>query len=164
MKEMTSVATTMMSDEEKADMARDLKGESVSPAVTPTPSTPEIKVEWTPAGPIPADSAAPGEAAPTTGAAHTDAPPLETRGSALSVPDNGSPTPSASSKEKDPKEKEKELRERRRQKPTPEQKKKLEAMDKARREAMDKRIKDLHQKLVERYGSKSYRHLRTISD
>jgi len=34
MKEMTSVATTVMTEEEKAQMERDLKGEGASPAVT----------------------------------------------------------------------------------------------------------------------------------
>lgn len=41
MKEMTNIATTVMTEEEKAAMERDLKGDNPSPAVTAGRSTPE---------------------------------------------------------------------------------------------------------------------------
>lgn len=138
MKEMTSVATTMMTDEEKADIERELKGKGASPAVTPSASAPEVKVDPTKDAPTP--PTAPHDPKEEHGA---EAPPH----SVLTLPNANSPTPSASSKEK-----ESDLKDRRR-KPTPEQKQKLEALDKERREAMEKRVKDLHQKLIERYGS-----------
>ncbi|KAF8523618.1 X-domain of DnaJ-containing-domain-containing protein [Gautieria morchelliformis] len=138
MKEMTSVASTMMTDEEKADIERELKGKGASPAVTPS-----------------AHAGAHGEAVHETTVqsilsteAEVERDPEARQHSTLSAPSSGSPTPSAASKEKDSDIK--EMKERRRQKPTPEQKQKLEALEKERREAMEKRVKELHQKLVER--------------
>lgn len=143
MKEMTSVATTMMTDDEKADIERELKGKGTSPAVTPS-HTSQIH----------------GEAANHQAASSTvsndpkeehrpEAASLHAQHSSLSVPKASSPTPSTSSKEKDSDPK--EMKERRKQKPTPEQKEKLEALEKERRGIMEKRVKELHRKLVERY-------------
>ena len=150
MKEMTNVASTMMTDEEKVDMERQFAGQDTQPTVTPRPSTPEPKAEPATTGPTSVASAVPAGAAPTTAEEQPEDPPVGTQSTSLSVPNASSPTPSASSKEKD--KDPKDLKERKRPKLTPEQKKKLEALEKERREAMEKRVKDLHRKLVERYN------------
>ena len=144
MKEMTSVATTMMTEEEKAEIERELKGKGASPAVTSSPPTqvrgeaPHYKEKEVEAEPLVSGDAK---------ERNSEASPFTPSYSTFSTPKAGSPTPSATSKEKEFDIKE---RERRKQKPTLEQKQKLEALEKERREAMDKRVKELHRKLVER--------------
>ncbi|KAF8587928.1 DnaJ-domain-containing protein [Ramaria rubella] len=130
MKEMTSVASTMMTAEEKAELEQELRGEGASPSVTPAPSTPTI------------ESDAPKDKAASEPHDHKG----EHATGSLSVTNADSPTPSSSSKEIDLKD----MKERRKQKPTPEQKKKLDALEKERREAMEKRVKELQHKLIER--------------
>ncbi|CAL1714141.1 unnamed protein product [Somion occarium] len=153
MKEMTSVATTMMSDEEKADMEKDLK-ESFNPS-SPQSST----VTGTPPdGPLssatPTAAAAPEQAIPTP-VAPQPTHPARNGGQALvqSPPIAGSPASEAKSEDKTPsvnsKEKEKE-KERKKNKLSAEQKKKLEELEEERRKKMQERVDTLTKKLIER--------------
>ncbi|KAH9893438.1 X-domain of DnaJ-containing-domain-containing protein [Cubamyces lactineus] len=153
MKEMTSVATTMMTDEEKAEIEREMNGGAApgSPSVTPASPTP------TPASPQPqaadaATSLVPSPApSPSPSPATTPAPAAETPLSATTK----SPASSSSSNLKDGKElhkteKERETQGKKRSKLTPEQKKKLQELEDERRKNMEERIETLTKKLVER--------------
>lgn len=139
MKEMTSVATTMMSDEEKAEVEREMN-EGRGPA-SPSTSSP-------PHGVMPTSPQA--EAAPSTGVSTPvskpeDAATATAPGSSLVSP---LPSPGENGEQKDigahshKGEKKKKL--------TPEQKKKLQELEEERRKNMDERIKMLTDKLVER--------------
>lgn len=137
MKEMTSVATTMMTEEEKSELERELNGAASpsSPSISGTPATP----------PHPQAEASTGEAG-------------------ASSPNNGSslvPSPDASNADKDPLASKspassstnlqtKDPNSKKRQKLTPEQKKKLQDLDDERRKKMEERVSTLTTKLVER--------------
>lgn len=120
MKEMTSVATTMMSEEEKAEMEREMN--DGRPAASPSVS------------------------APPSGA--TLASPLaeaQTVATSASAPHSSTVTPQVSPGEGGPhKEKDKK------KKLTPEQKQKLQELEDERRKNMEERIKTLTDKLIER--------------
>lgn len=107
MKEMTSVATTMMTEEEKAEIEKELKKQS------------------------------------TTSAIKQD-------GEGSTKQDSTSAQASASSSGSPKEDVMKELKDRKK-KLTPEQRQKLEALEKERHEARMKRVKDLREKLLERY-------------
>ncbi|KAI0333812.1 DnaJ-domain-containing protein [Cubamyces sp. BRFM 1775] len=159
MKEMTSVATTMMTDEEKAEIEREMNGgvapgsPSVTPASpTPTPASPQPQPAdaGTSLVPSPARSASPSPAttpAPTAPGATAETPLSAT---------TKSPASSSSSNLKDSKELHKAEKERaetqgkKRSKLTPEQKKKLQDLEEERRKNMEERIETLTKKLVER--------------
>lgn len=148
MKEMTSVATTMMSEEEKAEMERELN-EGRGPA-SPAATTPPHGVM--PTSPSP----------PPNGAAHTDTPlsqpadaHVHTNGGTPAAASSAvSPLPLPDNEHKhltSPGPKEREAREaRKKAKITPEQKKKLQELEEERRKNMEERIDTLTKKLVER--------------
>lgn len=145
MKEMTSVATTMMTDEEKAAIEQELKGKGTS---TPTVQSPTAEVHGEGAH----DKAIPSMVSNDINEeVDSEASLPKPQHSALSVPTPVSPTPSASSKEKERDIDLKEMKERRKMRLTPEQKEKLDALEKERKEVMEKRVKELHRKLVDRY-------------
>lgn len=163
MKEMTSVATTMMTEEEKADMEREMNG-GVSPAspgsatpVAPSPqpqtasapsaATPDLtsntSLVATPASPSPARAASP-STVPST--------PLEsdTPLSASAKSPASSSAPNLKDKEVHKGEKERETHGKKRAKMTPEQRKKLQDLEEERRKNMEERIDTLAKKLVDR--------------
>ena len=123
MKEMTSVATTMMSDEEKAEMEREMN-------------------DGRPAAASPSVSAPPAGAAPTSPAA--EAPPHGADGASGAV--TPLPSPGEEPKHVAHKEKEKDKK----KKLTPEQKQKLQELEDERRKNMEERINTLTDKLIER--------------
>ncbi|KAF8519020.1 DnaJ domain-containing protein [Hysterangium stoloniferum] len=131
MKEMTSMASTMMTDEEKAEIERELNGDKVSPTVTL--STPPRGSDE-PSLPQEGFSQSNGEKS------------SETQTSSMSMQPSGSSAPKVT-KEKDPI---KDLKGRRKMKLTPEQQQKLDELNKQRIEAKNNRVKHLHHKLVER--------------
>jgi hypothetical protein len=144
MKDMTSVATTMMTDEEKAEVEKTLneKGDG-----TPTPPIAGSQSNLPSASP-PRASSPPSE--PANGVPLR---PAEPQHSSSLIPhethsDTPSPTPNAT-KDKDLKEKEKEAA-RKRNKMTAEQKEKLREHEVARRKAMEARVAVLTTKLIER--------------
>ncbi|OSD04759.1 DnaJ-domain-containing protein [Trametes coccinea BRFM310] len=169
MKEMTSVATTMMSEEEKAEIEREMNGGAAaptSPAVAPTPPTPppaspqpqpadsgtvpETSLVHSPVrSPSPSPSPAPASAPATPGAG------AETPLSASAKSPASSSNPNLKDKDKELHRSEKGEREaqqggKKRSKLTPEQKKKLQELEEERRKAMEERIETLAKKLVER--------------
>ncbi|KAI8996611.1 X-domain of DnaJ-containing-domain-containing protein [Trametes punicea] len=162
MKEMTSVATTMMSEEEKAEIEREMNGGAApgSPsaaAVSPSPASPQPQpadstgtAQQTSVVPSPARSPSPSPVtspAPATPRVGTETP-LSTSAK--------SPASSSTSNLKDrelhkaDKERERETPGKKRSKLTPEQKKKLQELEEERRKNMEERIETLTKKLVER--------------
>ncbi|KAH9479423.1 putative J domain-containing protein C4H3.01 [Psilocybe cubensis] len=166
MKDMTSVATTMMTDEEKAEIEKQMN--SGNPNVTGA-STPSVSgaASTTPPGAAPTAPHTPSTlsaastAAPLVSEVHADgsipaaathppsapvAPPSPTTGSHI-VPHGSSPqsTPSVNSATVD---KETEKREAARRKA--EQREKLREHEKARRKAMEARVAMLTKKMIER--------------
>ncbi|KAI0352142.1 DnaJ-domain-containing protein [Trametes cingulata] len=168
MKEMTSVATTMMSEEEKAEIEREMNG-GVSPAspaaapVSPSPASPQ---------PQPAAAASPHVPEPTTSLVPSPAPspsPSPAASPAPATPAAETPLASAaktpaSSSTSNLKDKDKELHKadkekdkdreaangKKRAKLSPEQKQKLQELEEERRKNMAERIDTLTKKLVDR--------------
>ncbi|KAI0832088.1 DnaJ-domain-containing protein [Trametes gibbosa] len=162
MKEMTSVATTMMTEEEKAEMEREMN-DSMSPAspgvatplasaqpqTTSAPSTPapesstSTSLVATPArDPSPARAASP-STAPTTPLAP------ETPLSASAKSPASSSAPNLKDREVH-KPEGREAHGKKRAKITPEQRKKLQDLEEERRKNMEERIETLAKKLVDR--------------
>ena len=144
MKEMTSVATTMMTEEEKAEMERELN-EGRGPSSS-SPSTPPHGVMPTPS---PGAATHNGTASPprksteaASGAAHDGA---LTPSPATTPGEGGDQKHLASSSASAHKEKDKK-----KPKITPEQKKKLQELEEERRKNMEQRIESLTAKLVDR--------------
>ncbi|KAH7913843.1 X-domain of DnaJ-containing-domain-containing protein [Hygrophoropsis aurantiaca] len=130
MKEMTSVATTIMTDEERAEMEKegiippsDSSSQSISPeAEKPSTQQPDPSIaQPTPSAQSPADHHALTASSPST--------------SSPSTPKPGSSPPPQSKK---------------RNKLTPEQKKKLQEIEDERHKAMEERVKMLTTKLIDR--------------
>lgn len=153
MKEMTNVASTVMTEEEKAELERDMKASHAqatgTPIATPIgsggPPTPIVQ-EPTPVRPFsPLKSSTPvdGHFSPNTQPTVANSP-VVSSSDASAVSPTGSPDPSkshvaeGSSKKKG------------KQKLSPEQKKKLEELEKERRKAMEERVNMLTDKLIER--------------
>ncbi|PPQ69778.1 hypothetical protein CVT25_009762 [Psilocybe cyanescens] len=164
MKDMTSVATTMMTDEEKAEIEKQMN--SGNPNI-PGPSTPTVSSAPNPAPSAPAPHfpstlSAASAAPPVVSDVHVDGSvpvakpaPAPAAGATASSPTNGSqivahgispqPTPSVTSTAA---EKEAEKREAARRKA--EQREKLREHEKARRKAMEARVAMLTKKMIER--------------
>ncbi|KAF8966341.1 X-domain of DnaJ-containing-domain-containing protein [Flammula alnicola] len=163
MKDMTSVATTMMTDEEKAEIEKQMNASNPNAG----PSTPTVHDRPAPAPAAaklstPTTPTTPTAAAATPGVQHTDgaaaatpaaagvtptanAVPSSTSTSTHLVPHSGSSPSVTSSAAAD---KEAERREAARKKA--EQREKLREHDKARRKAMEARVAMLTKKMVER--------------
>ena len=146
-KEMTSVASTMMSEEEKAEMENSMNGGS-SPesggASTPLVAHPTASPRPT----SPPNPTSPDISIPTPG----NLSPNEESSNATSTsimasqgPDGHNKEASSSSKPMPPKEKDP----KKKPKMTPEQRAKLQELDKERRRAMEERIAHLTKKLTE---------------
>ncbi|KAI0364345.1 DnaJ-domain-containing protein [Pilatotrama ljubarskyi] len=166
MKEMTSVATTMMSEEEKAEIEREMNG-GVSPPspaaapVSPSPASPQphpaaaaasaphVPESTTSLVPSPARSPSPSPAAspaPATPAAET---PLTA--TAKSPASSSTSNLKGQELHKADKEKDKERENgKKRSKLSPEQKQKLQELEEERRKNMAERIDTLTKKLVDR--------------
>lgn len=141
MKEMTSVATTMMSEEEKAEIEKEMNEAGVStppsgvthtPAASPEPAATSTPVKETPVAPQP-------QHPPTSNGASSH----------LHVVSSPSPAPSTPSREgnKSPSPKDKG---KGRSKLTAEQRKKLQELEDERRKNMQARVETLKVKLVDR--------------
>ena len=148
MKEMTSVASTVMSEEDKAALERDIRNSNPQ---TPSPSPLDHKPASTQADEKPA--------APETDKPQAQNPPhLPTegvpQGLSASLPASAAPSPSTSPPPQDgskPSASADDLRKKKgKQKLTPEQKQKLEELEVERRKAMEARVKKLAEKLIER--------------
>ncbi|OJT06717.1 DnaJ-like protein 1 [Trametes pubescens] len=170
MKEMTSVATTMMTDEEKTEIEREMNG-GVSPAsaagapVSPSPLSPQPEAAAEPATPAPAPQSSTSLVAtpvrsPSPARTASPAPAPGTPVTATPVPETPltatvkSPASSSSSNLKDKElhksEKEREAQGKKRAKISPEQRKKLQELEEERRKNMEERIDTLAKKLVDR--------------
>jgi len=146
MKEMTSVATTIMSEEEKAEMESTMNsGSSPASAGVSTPSVAHPSSSPRPTSPLKPTS--PDMPNPTPRVPS----PNEESSSAISTSMMASPGPDekqeASSSSKPISSKEKEAKKK--PKMTPEQRAKLQELDKERRKAMEERIVELTRKLTE---------------
>ncbi|KAF7795016.1 hypothetical protein EIP86_006160 [Pleurotus ostreatoroseus] len=137
MKEMTSVATTMMTEEEKAEMEKEMnEGRGFA---TPSSVTAEASQAPTPNG---AAAAAPTGTSPEAHSGALTPTSLPSPGDATEQQGAGGLT-TAQDKET--------ARERKRKsKMTPEQKKKLQELEEERRKNMEERIDTLTKKLVDR--------------
>ena len=147
MKEMTSVATTMMSDEERAELEKGLNnpnanGNGVNASVSGTAtSTSNVTLETpiTPIAPQP-EHPTPSSADPSVSNAHrqslihTPSPAPGTSDSKSEVNASGAETP----------------KNKKRSKISPEQKQKLQQIEDERRKNMEERIDTLTKKLVDR--------------
>ncbi|KZT67320.1 DnaJ-domain-containing protein [Daedalea quercina L-15889] len=160
MKEMTSVASAMMTEEEKAEIERELN-EGVTPPAAATPSVPGASAAAEPEislvqpqpqaaptvqnAPTLSMPAAEGTASPSPAPSTSPAPPVGASSSTslTSPPPGNLRTPSE-------KEKDKDTHAKRRQKMSPEQKKKLQELDDERRKNMEERVRVLTEKLKDR--------------
>ncbi|KAI0704502.1 X-domain of DnaJ-containing-domain-containing protein [Cerioporus squamosus] len=167
MKEMTSVASTMMSDEEKAEIEREMAEGGAS--ATPPPVSPAPTPVATPASPLsPRPRTADGSTS-ATGASLVPSPARSPSPASVASPGPGpgpgtpvpgpekdslasaskSPASSSTTNLKD-KELQKEAHGKKRSKLTPEQKKKLHELEDERRKNMEERIETLTKKLIDR--------------
>ncbi|KAF9818275.1 hypothetical protein IEO21_02903 [Rhodonia placenta] len=158
MKEMTSVATTMMTEEEKADMERELnEGPSAPPEQSPQSALEHSpKPADTEISPLATPSSEPSERASHTASNGTASPPRP----ATAVPASGSKSAAslssvtAKDKEGSPssqaRTQDKDTHGKRRSKLTLEQKKKLQELDEERRKNMEERVRVLTEKLKDR--------------
>lgn len=152
MKEMATVTTTMMTEEEKAEMEKELNA-GMKPATPPTAVTPDVNGS-TPAeattstaeptsSPIAPQPSHPVGGLDATAMVHTPSP-SETPAAAPTSPAATSTSPAPESHSPSPAHKEKK------KKLSPEQRKKLEELEEERRKRMQERIETLTKKLVER--------------
>ncbi|KAM5536589.1 hypothetical protein V8D89_009684 [Ganoderma adspersum] len=144
MKEMTSVATTMMTEEEKAEMEREMNeahtaagGAPAGPASIPAQAHVEEVTNDVPAS-------------PERAASPTPSPPAAAEGQDPLAAAATSPASSSTSNLKDGKLAEKDTHGKKRAKLTPEQKKKLQELDEERKKNMEERVETLAKKLVDR--------------
>lgn len=151
MKEMTSVASAMMTEEEKAEMERELNGGATPPAQAPSVSgTPAATEPEATAQPPPTSQSAPNLSTPVT-AESTASPSLAPPASLAPVAGASSSTSlmsPSSGTARAPSEKDKDAKKR--QKMSPEQKKKLQELDDERRKNMEERVRVLTEKLKDR--------------
>ena len=148
MKDMTSVATTMMTDEEKAEIERQMNSNTASPSTAAVGSNPTAPpAASTPSAPVPAA---------TTPEKHSDGPDPTSAPTPAAVPTSSSHTShmvpheslAASVTSASLADKEAEKKEAARRKA--EQREKLREHDKARRKAMEARVAMLTKKMIER--------------
>ena len=143
MKEMTSVATTMMTEEEKAEMEREMNEAHAAAGGVPTgpasiPAQAHVEEATAEAPPSPERAASP-----------TPSPPAVADGQDPLSAATKSPASSSTSNLKDGKL-EKEAHGKKRAKLAPEQKKKLQELDEERKKNMEERVETLAKKLVDR--------------
>jgi hypothetical protein len=143
MKEMTSVASTMMSEEDKAELEKEMNGRS-SPATggasTPSVTHPEATAQTHTTSPLKPTAPTASSPSPSSNEQHTNG----MSDSVIASPGPGgneeASVSSKPTKEKDGKK---------RQKMTLEQRAKLQELEKERRKAMEERITYLTKKLIE---------------
>ncbi|KAL5492108.1 CAJ1_2 [Sanghuangporus weigelae] len=157
MKEMTNVASTVMTEEEKAALDRDMKASHGQSPGGATPTTLPQDQEQAAASTATTDE----KAAPADGNAHapTSSRPqtaTTSHNQGLHVSPGASPAPSPSTSPAPPDAYKSsasvdDLRKKKgKQKLTPEQRQKLEELETERRKAMEERVKILTQKLIDR--------------
>lgn len=163
MKDMTSMATTMMTEEEKADMEKEMNGGATTPpaASASSPTTPP-RPAHTPRAPskadlsgetlhpdpstAPAAAKPPPEAAPRSSTSMVTSPAGTPSGDSSPSAD-GVATPTSPSVNSDA---EKRRAAKKKSKLTPEQRKQMEELEAERKKAMAQRVKMLTDKLIER--------------
>ena len=138
MKDLTSAATTMMTDEAKADIEKEMNSGKPSGSFVNSAAL-DLKPEAPPVSPSSQSTAT----SPTT---HDDN--LSTPGSTSQIVPHGSTLPSAPAPSVTAADREHERREAARRKA--EQREKLREQDKARRKVMEQRIAMLTKKMIER--------------
>lgn len=150
MKEMTNVASAVMTEEEKAEMERNIKsqGGATTPNIEHKSTAAAAAAAYT--GPENPTASPPGPTSEPkpfhpTAAASESVPPSPAPGASSPQGLSPSTSPGAAASTDDLQRKKKG-----KQKLTPEQKQKLEEIEKERRQAMEKRVKTLTDKLIER--------------
>lgn len=149
MKDMTSMATTMMSEEEKAEIEKQMNGEGTSP--TPVHHVEEKSTETAPSSEERPTTPITPHSPITLHSPHTARPDPPATSSLTvhgEVASPSSPSPSHSEKEKE-KERQREAA-RKRAKLSQEQKEKLKEQERERRKVMEARVEMLTQKMIER--------------
>lgn len=152
MKEMTNIATTVMSEEDKADMEREMKSRPsaqtldskahpTSRPTSPVRSTKDDQPTHTTPYSVSVDQSSVAETSTINSTGF-----LSTNASTIvpSPPPSPSPAPEGSISSTS------EQKKKGKQKLTPEQRKKLDELEKERRKAMEERVKMLTEKLLER--------------
>ncbi|TCD62336.1 hypothetical protein EIP91_007055 [Steccherinum ochraceum] len=153
MKEMTSVATTTMTEEEKAEMEKEMNEAGVGGGVATPPSRPVSGAASADPASTPATETPPNSTNTNTNTAAPQPQHPTTNGSHLHVVSSPSPAPSSTTgsnsadvnRATSPKGKGKGA-----SKLSPEQKKKLQDLEDERRKNMQARVETLRVKLVER--------------
>ncbi|KAI0046983.1 DnaJ-domain-containing protein [Auriscalpium vulgare] len=138
MKEMTSMATTMMTEEEKAELEKEMNGGVTPPSV----ATPPVAADGTPQPALTPESTQPTH---VPGTAHSPPPVHPQSQTSLTASPSGEEPPKASTSQSAAHDARK-----RRAKLTPEQRAALEAHDRERKAAMQARVKLLTEKLIDR--------------
>ncbi len=131
MKEMTSVATTMMTDEEKAELEKEMNENFNGGAATPQPSAIHSEAASATAG-----------AVPTTESSSSS---LRAESTALTPSPSGENGEDKHLQAKSPKDKKDK-----KSKISPEQRQKLQELEAERKKNMEERIESLHKKLIDR--------------
>ncbi|KAI0339673.1 DnaJ-domain-containing protein [Trametopsis cervina] len=153
MKEMTSVATTMMTDEEKADLEREMNenynGGGATPSPQPSAVTSEAASPIGTTAPTPAPAPAAAAADSATSSLHAPTAESSTPHSSTALTPSPAQTPTGEAGD-DKHLQAKTARDKKRAKMTPEQKAKLQELENERRKAMEERVEALHRKLIDR--------------
>ncbi|THH00591.1 hypothetical protein EW026_g1969 [Hermanssonia centrifuga] len=135
MKEMTSVASTMMSEEEKTEIEKEMN---------------EGRGSSTPASASVNETSMPGPASPTTGSTPLKGASNGSTSHSTALMTSPLPSPGENNEHKGVGASTKEGKEKKRSKLTPEQKKKLQELEDERRKNMEERVTMLTKKLIER--------------
>lgn len=148
MKEMTNVASAVMTDEEKAELERDIKtnhAQATGPGGSPTP------LEHQPTAPSPVTPLSASNIEANTTDSTTESQSVGPTRPVSSPPSSSSsPAPQSSTDASKTTLSEASAKRKGKQKLTQEQRKKLEELDKDRRKAMEERVRMLTDKLIER--------------
>lgn len=139
MKDMTSLATSMMTEEEKAEIEKEMNANNPNAGVTPIAGEAHKPAATASGSSEPLSN---GETAVPT----APAPSAEPTNGPSDVKDSAIPSSSSALKAAADKEREKQEQARRKA----EQREKLREHEKARRKAMEERVKTLSQKMIER--------------
>ncbi|KAI0682116.1 X-domain of DnaJ-containing-domain-containing protein [Cytidiella melzeri] len=149
MKEMTSVATTMMTDEEKTELEKDMNDNYNGGGVTsaqPSAVTSEAASTTAAAAPGgPTESSASSLHAPTAESSRTSA----AHAGAMTPSPAHTPT-GEHGEDKHLQERSQKDKKDKRAKLTPEQKQKLQELEVERKKNMEERVEQLHKKLIDR--------------
>ncbi|EIN09571.1 DnaJ-domain-containing protein [Punctularia strigosozonata HHB-11173 SS5] len=150
MKEMSAVATTMMTDEEKAELEKELNPDAPTPSVTTPPASSDVPPASPSPSPAPATSASSPAPAPSSSPKPSERPSILPSPSSEPSASQGELRPDGTHADNSAASKKKDGKRPSSAKLTPEKKKELHELEEARRKRMQDRVDMLTKKLVER--------------